>query len=237
VRFSGSRVLFQYFPGQGLRLHPLANWGRASGLLSGGYLPNARAFLAELLPLAAMRGNALAWEYYMFFGGGRPPWTSGLSQGTALVALARAYRALGGERYLAAARQAVRLYNIAAPLGVRVRMARGNHYTEYSFAPRLRIINGFIQALNGLWDMRPYDPLARSLFAAGDREARYELPFYDTGRWSRYSNARGSLSTLGYHILLRDFLRGLCRRSRIAIYCSKAARFTAYLRRGPPRGG
>ena len=75
-----------------------------------------------------------------------------------------------------------------------------------------------------------------ALFAAGDAEARRELPHYDTGRWSRYDNTRGSLSPLNYHVLLRDFLQGLCDRSHIAIYCSKAAKFTRYLRRGPPRG-
>lgn len=233
VRFRGSRVLFQYFPGQGLQLHPLANWGRASGLLKGGYRENAREFLAELLPLAARRNGAMTWEYYFVFMGGAPPWTSGLSQGTALVALARAYRALRSAAYVRALRSAVRLFAFRTPLGVRVRTRRGNHYAEYSFAPRLRIINGFVQALNGLWDARPYTALARSLYRAGDREARRALPWFDTGRWTYYSN-RKTLSTLGYHVLLRDFLRELCGRTRTRIYCVKASRFSAYLRRGRP---
>jgi hypothetical protein len=82
--------------------------------------------------------------------------------------------------------------------------------------------------------VRPYSGLARSLFAAGDREARFELPKYDTGRWSRYDNTRGSISPLNYHVLLRDFLRDLCQRTRTSLYCAKARRFTAYLRKGPP---
>ena len=45
--------------------------------------------LDELLPLAAERAGGLAWEYYFSFGGGRPPWVSGLAQGTAVQALAR----------------------------------------------------------------------------------------------------------------------------------------------------
>jgi len=233
VRFRGSRVLFQYFPGQGLQLHPLANWGRASGLIKGGYRENTREFLAELLPLAARRNGAMTWEYYFNFGGGSPPWTSGLSQGTALVALARAYRELGEDDYVRALRSAVRLFAFRTPLGVKVRTRRGNHYAEYSFDPRLRIINGFVQALNGLWDARPHTALARTLFVRGDREARRALPWFDTGRWSYYSNRR-TLSTLGYHVLLRDFLRELCGRTRTRIYCSKASRFTAYLRRGAP---
>ncbi|MDX6697995.1 MAG: hypothetical protein QOE65_1392 [Solirubrobacteraceae bacterium] len=233
VRFRNSRVLFQYFPGQGLQLHPLANWGRASALIQNGYKPNTREFLAELLPLAARRNGAMTWEYYFNFGGGGPPWTSGLSQGTVLVTLARAYRDLGDEAYVAALRSAVRLYSFNAPLGVRVPTRYGNSYAEYSFAPRYRIINGFIQALNGLWDARPYTTLARTLFTRGDREARRALPAYDTGRWSYYSNQH-DLSPLNYHVLLRDFLRDLCQRTGTRIYCAKAARFTAYLRQGQP---
>jgi hypothetical protein len=227
-------VLYQYFPGQGLEFHPLANWGRASAIAKDGYLDSTREFLAELLPLASERDGALSWEYFFHFGGGAPPWTSGLSQGTALVALVRAYKSLGNDFYMTAARRALTIYTRRTPVGVLAPTRNGNHYAEYSYAPRLRIINGFIQALNGLWDMRPYSALARSLYRSGDREARRALPFYDTGRWSRYSNARGSLSPLNYHVLLRDFLRELCNRTGTRIYCSKAARFTAYLRRGPP---
>jgi hypothetical protein len=234
VRFKGSRVLYQYFPGQGLEFHPLANWGRVSGLVRDGYHENARTFLGELLPMGSERGGALTWEYFFHFGGGAPPWTSGLSQGTALVALVRAYRALGDATYLAAARRGVVIYSLRTPIGVRVPTRYGNHYAEYSYAPRLQIINGFIQALNGLWDVRPYSALARGLYWAGDREARRSLPRYDTGRWSRYSNAKGSISPLNYHVLLRDFLRELCGRTGTRIYCSKAARFTTYLRRGRP---
>ena len=234
VRFKGSRVLYQYFPGQGLEFHPLANWGRLSALVHDGYDENAREFLAELLPMGSERGGALTWEYFFYFGGGAPPWTSGLSQGTVLVALVRSFQRLGDSVYLDTAKRALRIYTIPTPVGVKVKTRRGAHYAEYSYAPRTRIINGFIQALNGLWDMRQYSGLARSLYAAGDREARLELPRYDTGRWSRYDNSKGSISPLNYHVLLRDFLRELCRRTGTSLYCAKAARFTAYLRKGPP---
>jgi D-glucuronyl C5-epimerase C-terminus len=234
VRFKGSRVMFQYFPGQGLEWHPLANWGRLQALIKDGYNENAKQFLAELLPLGSERGGALTWEYFFYFGGGGPPWTSGLSQGTALVGLINSYKKLGTPAYLAAAKRALKIYTINAPTGVRVKTKRGTHYAEYSFSPGVRIINGFIQALNGIWDVRPYSSLARSLYRAGDREARFELPKYDTGRWSRYDNTRGSLSPLNYHVLLRDFLRELCGRTHTSLYCAKASRFTAYLRKGPP---
>lgn len=238
VRNISSRVLFQYFPGQGLQFHPLANFGRVQSLLRYGYVGQGSAMLNELIPLASLRGSALTWEYLFFFGGS-PPWTSGLSQGTALIALSAAYQRTRNPRYADVARQALRLYDLNTPVGVRVPTRYGAYYAEYSYAPRLKIINGFVQALNGLWDAWHAlgDQHAAQLFRAGEADARRALPYYDTGRWSRYSN-QGLTSNLNYHLLLRDFLSGLCQRTRIAIYCTKAARFSYYLRRygGPPRG-
>ena len=237
VRNISSRVLFQYVPRQGLQFHALANWGRAQSLFGAGYVGQGNAMLSELIPLGSMRGTALTWEYLFWFGGGSPPWTSGLSQGTALVALSSAFSRTRNPRYAEVARQALNLYDLHTPVGVRVPTRYGAYYAEYSYAPRLRIINGFVQALNGLWDVWHVlgDQHAADLFRAGDAEARRALPYFDTGRWSRYSN-RGAISGLHYHLLLRDFLAGLCRRSRIGAYCGKAARFTYYVRRygGPP---
>ena len=58
------------------------------------------------------------------------------------------------------------------------------------------------------------------------------MPTFDTGAWSLYRPGRES--DLGYHQLLRDFLRGLCTRvPDAAVYCAEADRFTAYLRQPP----
>jgi hypothetical protein len=78
------------------------------------------------------------------------------------------------------------------------------------------------------------DPRAQALFAAGDAQARVELPGYDTGAWSLYS--QGAItreSDLGYHELLRDFLAGLCDRTAAPEYCDTAARYTDYLVQPP----
>jgi hypothetical protein len=117
---------------------------------------------------------------------------------------------------------------------VRVDTPVGADYVQYSFNPKLRILNGFIQALNGLFDFAALanDDEGRALFAAGEAQARVEVPTFDTGAWSLYQP--GKESDLGYHELLRDFLRGLC--SRVpsqTIYCTEADRFTAYLRQPP----
>ena len=43
-----------------------------------------RALLDEALGLATQRAGGIAWEYLFHFDGGRPPWVSGLAQGTGL---------------------------------------------------------------------------------------------------------------------------------------------------------
>jgi hypothetical protein len=114
---------------------------------------------------------------------------------------------------------------------VRVPTDDGAEYALYSFAPDLHVINGFLQALVGLYDLARIagDPDAQALYAEGERVARRELPSFDTGAWSLYS--RGSIeheSDLSYHQLLRSFLRSMCTRTQDPVYCDTELRFAQY---------
>ena len=51
------------------------------------------------------------------FDGGAPPWTSGLSQGTAVQLLARAYSRFHEAAYLTAAQQALGIFRTPPPAG------------------------------------------------------------------------------------------------------------------------
>lgn len=235
ITFPGSELVWQYFPGQGLQLHPLANFGKLNAYAKGSKRNNARntLLLDELLSIAVPRGGGLAWEYYFTFDGGAPPWVSGLAQGTGLQAIARSGVKLGRSEELAPTIQkGLTLFEQAPPTGVRVQTPEGVHYAQYSFWPSLRIINGFVQSLVGLYDVAQItgDPRAAQLFADGDATARKEVPTFDTGAWSYYS--RGAItreSDLSYHTLLRDFLTNLCDRTDAAEYCDAETNFTAYL--------
>jgi hypothetical protein len=229
VTFTGSRLIWQYYRGQGLAIQPLANWGRANSLVAARRRSRLRRLLGELLPLVAYRGGSPTWEYYFAFGGGSPPWTSAMSQGTAIQALGRSAVLLEDASYRELAASALGLFEQEPPLGVRVGTASGAHYLLYSFAPGLRVLNGFLQSVIGLYDFAQSsgDPRARALFDAGDAEARAAVPSYDTGAWSLYSLQRES--DLGYHNLVRTFLRRLCERTGAATYCETAERFTRYL--------
>lgn len=215
VSLPGSRLVWEYYAGQGIEIQWLGTFGKANGYyLSGHENANLRQLLGEALPLAARRAGGLAWEYLFSFDGGSPPWTSGLSQGTALQVLARAWSRLKDPAYLTAAGQALGVFRTPPPQGVRVRRGAGAHYAEYSYAPSDRILNGFIQAIVGLYDYTSItkDPHGLTLFESGDAEARAEVPHYDTGGWSRYDQF--TESTLSYHELLTEFLQHLCQRTR-----------------------
>jgi hypothetical protein len=232
VEFEGSELVWQYYPGQGLQLQTLGNFGKLNGLW--GTRSNARlaAMLDELLPLAAERAGGVAWEYYFTFGGGRPPWVSGMAQGTAVQALARAAKRLHREAdVLPLAHRALTIFAARTPTGVRVPAAHGDHYALYSFAPGLRVLNGFIQSLVGLYDYARLsgDPRGRALFDAAEPEARDEVPLYDTGAWSLYSRGTSTYeSSLSYHDLLQGFLANLCKRTAVPVYCTTAEHFVAY---------
>jgi hypothetical protein len=235
VEFTGSGVVWQYYPGQGIELQVLGSFGKADGLFTAGpaQYPQLTELLGELIPLAARRGGGLTWEYYFKFDGGIPPWTSAMSQGTALEALTRAYQATGDSSYLQIAQQALPIFTVAAKVGVREQTSLGARYLQYSFAPGTDIINAFLQSLIGLHDYAQVsgNPLAQQLFAAGDAQAQSELPRFDTGAWSLYQP--GVEDTLSYHELVLGFLDQLCERTQALAYCTTATHFQDYLTTPP----
>jgi len=260
VSFRGSELLFQYFPGRGLQIHPLANFKKANLLhgacgrpgngkpVCGAQPPGPRQgspcrparlrrLLDELSSLAVQRGRGfVAWEYMFDFGGGSPPWMSGMAQATAISALGRGAQLLGRPDYGTTAQAALGAFEVRPPVGVRARGPLGGvHYLQYSFAPRLFIFNAFMQSLIGLHDYGKLgrDGRATSLFTQAEPEARREVVHSDVGDWSRYS-FRGRESTQEYHELLREVLQSMGRRLGVGgIYCTYAIRYRGYQTQPP----
>jgi hypothetical protein len=238
VSFRGSEILFQYFAGEGLQLHPLSTFKKANHLH--GFCERGeptcdekalRRILDEMTELAVKRGRGfIAWEYLFYFGGGTPPWMSGMAQATGIQALGRAATLLGEPKYLETARRALGAFETGPPSGVRTTGPRGGvHYLQYSFAPRLYIFNAFLQSLIGLHDFGQLadDDRARRLFREAEPEAREEVPLSDLGDWSLYNYA-GHESSSDYHELLREFLQSMCTRRLGALYCDYARRYRGY---------
>jgi hypothetical protein len=239
VSFRGSRLLFEYYAGNGLQLQPLVNFKQAN-LMHGACVKDTgepcdraglKRLLHELARTASRRGGFKTWEYYFAFGGGAPPWISGMAQATAIQALGRAYELLEDRRYLRQARAAFGAFSKPPPVGVRTTGPLGGlHYLQYSFSPRLYIINAFLQSLIGLHDYAHItgDRRARRLFRAAEPAAREELPANDIGDWSTYSY-RGAESTREYHELLREMAAGMCSRLGRKAYCEAARNFLSYM--------
>ncbi|MFZ1155553.1 MAG: D-glucuronyl C5-epimerase family protein [Solirubrobacteraceae bacterium] len=213
VSFAGTRLVWEYYPGQGIELQWLATFGEANGYFLAKETTALKEVLNEAIALATQRAGGIAWEYLFHFDGGAPPWTSGLSQGTAIQVLSRAWSKTHEQQYLTAAQQALGIFKTGPSAGVRVATPAGAHYLEYTYAPSERILNGFIQSLVGLYEYTKLtgDPLGQQLFEAGDAEARAEAPHYDTGAWSKYDQS--SESNLNYHELLAEFLEHLCEKT------------------------
>jgi hypothetical protein len=238
VSFRGSEILFQYFSGEGLQLHPLSTFKKANHLH--GFCERKeptcdeqalRRILDEMTRLAVKRGRRfIAWEYLFHFGGGVPPWMSGMAQATGIQALGRAAALLNEPKYVETARRALGAFETGPPGGVRTRGPRGGvHYLHYSFAPGLYVFNGFLQSLIGLHDFGKLadDERARGLFRQAEPEARAEVPLSDVGDWSLYHYA-GHESSRDYHELLREFLQSMCTRRLGALYCDYARRYRSY---------
>ncbi len=224
VSFPGSKLIWEYYAGQGIEIQWLATFGEGNGYyLSGHENANLKQLVSEVIPLATARAGGIAWEYLFRFDGGLPPWTSGLSQGTGLEVMARAWQRFKEPADLTAAQQAVGIFETAPPQGVMVKTPIGTWYAEYTYAPSDRILNGFIQALVGLYEYTAItkDPLGLKLFEAGDAEARVETPHFDTGGWSLYDQF--GESNLNYHELLAEFLQHLCERTSKGLPYTPAA--------------
>jgi hypothetical protein len=245
--FGKDPAVFQYYPGRGLQLQALASWGKANWL-AGQCLrvrfkgarksscPKARLrhTIDSLLALGAHRGDFIAFEYYFSWGGGTPPWISGMTQATAVSALARAARALDVPRWRRAANRALGAFHTPPPVGV----DGGDHFLMYSFAPSLRVFNGELQAVSGIGELAalyPSDQDAGRLFRRSERTARTLIAAADTGAWSLYSFG-GREATLSYHQLIEEFLEDMCIQTKRTTYCAARTRFARY-EREPTRIG
>lgn len=236
-RFGSSRIYFQYFPGRGWQIHPLANFSKLNAVWTDKSTRARRAlgeYARELIGISVQRAGFMSWEYYFTFEGGRPPWISSISQGTAIQALARSGNSLNDAELTAAAKDALGAFETGAPTGVKVNSEGGSHYLIYPFKRRFHVLNAFVQSLIGLNDYYEHSGDKKGLELRNDglRTAKIETQKSDTGAWSLYS-VGGRESTLTYHRLLRDFLGNICDRIDSDVFCDANKSFTAYLGRDP----
>lgn len=239
------RIIFQYFAGRGWEFHPLSNFAKLNAVWTDKSAAARRSlgkYAHELIAWGVNRGGALTWEYYFAFSGSKAPFISSISQGTAVQALARAGKAVEDTRLFDAGKQAVKAFDVAAPIGLKISRDYGYHYLGYSGNRRALILNMFLQSLDGLHDYavitggeesaQPGDGSAWSLYREGLKAARRETVLSDTGAWSLYSLG-GPESDLSYHNLVIGFLAKLCDETKEDVFCGARANFQNYKTQNP----
>src|SRR5919198_3983079 len=87
---------YRAFPGIGFQFHPLENFGKLNNFVAQKNASRAAQLAEALMERSVVRSGGLAWEYYFRFGGGRPPWISGMVQAVTAQALGGGRALLGG---------------------------------------------------------------------------------------------------------------------------------------------
>ncbi len=115
-------------------------------------------------------------------------WHSAMAQGHAISVLTRAFAVTTDRRYLDAAEHATRLFDREArDGGIRNTLFGIGWFEEYPTQPGSYVLNGFIYALIGLYDLsRQQSSTATRLFNEGIESLNKLLPLYDTGSGSIY---------------------------------------------------
>jgi len=214
-------VVYRAFAGHGLQFHPLANFARLNRLLAGGNDPDAAYLAAALISRAVPRKGALTWEYYFPFGGGYPPWTSGMVQAVA----ARAFAAdadydVARKAYLALPRY---IFPLAGGAWIRL----------YSFS-NMPVLNAQLQSILSLADYAELnqDPGAAQLSERLLQTADTLFDDFDTGAWSLYSLG-GAESPLNYHVFDTNLLKRIATQTQSPVWTARASRFDRYLTAPP----
>jgi hypothetical protein len=130
-----------------------------------------------------------------------PGWSSALAQGQAGSVFVRAHLASGEDRYAELARRAVEPFLAASSELV----SEGPILEEAPSDPPSHVLNGWMSALWGLWDVQLGldDARARSRFEESLTCLRSMLPRYDTGWWTLYSLYPHALQDLAKPIYQR----------------------------------
>jgi hypothetical protein len=219
-------VLYRSFPGHGLQFHPLGNVARLNGMNTAKDAAGAEQLAEALANRLVRRNGGAIWEYYFAFGGGHPPWTSGMVQAVGAHVLARFARVFARPEFVTLARLVYR----EAPRHL-IPLRAGPWTRLYSFSG-IVVLNAHLQSVVSL---RAYakmtgDAGAKDLAMRELRVAARLLPRFDTGSWSLYSLG-GAAAPMKYHLYVVDLLRTLAAKTGAPIWSRYATRFTRYATR------
>jgi hypothetical protein len=201
--------------------------------------PQARERFLSTCDQLAARGERhdgeLLWSYDMplpKYGLG-PHWHSALAQAQAASVFVRARLESGADRFGELATAALAPLLPGSRTGLLASTAAGPVPEEAPSSPPSLILNGWIYALWGLWDVATglRDDAAKQLYDESLACLVATLPRYDVGWWSRYSLYPHRLPDLAkpfYHRLHVDQLAALHRLTGIDAFAAMSKRFDRY---------
>jgi hypothetical protein len=115
-------------------------------------------------------------------------WPSSLCQGLGISSLIRAYKHTGEERYIRAARAGCRFFSLdVKDGGVYREFPLGFILEEYPRGQLNGVLNGYISAFLGIYELSEIDPDFRIMCKIHLENLKQIMPLYDTGYWSYYS--------------------------------------------------
>ncbi len=180
----------------------LGHWDR--GLLREGDLDAHRAAFISLAEWAVEEQDRQGgWPVWPLAGWESATPYSAMTQGQALSVLVRADSSSRDPRFMQAADHAAGLLLTTVESGGVSRSGvSGLILEELPTCPPSTILNGWVFALFGLYDLHLAAPAPRLLAALDGAAAELAsaLPGFDAGYWSRY-DARGALASPFYHQL------------------------------------
>lgn len=222
-------IVYRYFAGRCFEFHPLANAAALNARVAAKDVAGATQLAAALMARAVPRpGGGAVWEYYFRFGGGRPPWVSGMAQAVAAQAFTRAASLASGESttFLGEATAAFRVIP-----RLTTKVAAGPWIRLYSFSS-VRVLNAQLQSVLSLetYAKAAGDSAAATLASQLEHAAASTVSQFDTGYWTDYSLGGGP-SPLSYQRFIVQLLRKLAPDD--ARFAQAAARFATYLQQPP----
>ena len=188
--------------------------------------------------LETKSGGFPVWNHHFDFEYRTPlraPWYSGLAQGQGISLLVRAHAETGNSAYLDAARRAFECMDAeVADGGVIFTDSDGHRWIEeYIVSPPTHILNGFMWASWGVYDLAlaTEDERARKLWQDSLATLKANLHRYDTGYWSLYEQAGTRLKMMAspfYHRLHIVQLRVMAKLSGEGFFADFADRWERY---------
>ena len=183
-------------------------------------------------------GGFWVWNHHFDFEYRTPlraPWYSGLAQGQGISLLLRAHAETGNAAYLDAAIRGFECMTVGVDQGgVMFTDSQGYRWIEeYIVSPPTHILNGFMWASWGVYDLAvaSSDERAGKLWSDSLATLKANLHRYDTGYWSLYEQSGTRMKMMAspfYHRLHIVQLRVMAKLSGDALFAEFADRWERY---------